>query len=87
MEEKMIHSFLIPMSHTTPIHQNAPLKHKIVQCKDLPMNRCPYKKGHPPRDLSFPNTFPRKIGGSCTPNDIVIELGFKLVIPFETPVR
>ena len=83
----MIHSFLIPMAHTTPIHQNAPPKHKIIQCKDLSMNSYPHKKGHPPRDLSFPKTFPWEIGGSCTPNDIVIGLGFKFAIPFETPVR
>ena len=44
MEEKMIHSVLIPMAHTTPIHQNAPPKHKIIQCNDLPMNRYPHKK-------------------------------------------
>ena len=66
MEEKMIHSFLISMAHTTPIHQNASLKHKIIQCKDLPMNRCPHKKRYPPRDLSFPNTFPRKVGSNYT---------------------
>ena len=87
MEEKMIHNFLILMAHTTPIHQNALPKHKIIQCKDLPMNRCPHKKCHPPRDLSFPNTLPRKIGSSCTPNDIVIGLGIKHAIPFETPMR
>ena len=40
----MIHSFLISMTHATPIHQNVPTKHKIIQCKDLPMNRCPHKK-------------------------------------------
>ena len=44
MEEKMIHSVLIPMAHTTPIHQNASPKHKIIQCNDLPMNRYPHKK-------------------------------------------
>ena len=87
MEEKMIHNFLIPMAHTTPIHQNTPPKRKIIQCKNLPMNRCPHKKCHPPRDLSFPNTLPRKIGSSCTPNDIIIGLGIKHTIPFETPMR
>ena len=35
----MIHNFLIPMTHTTPIHQNAPPKHKIIQCKDRPKMR------------------------------------------------
>ena len=74
----MIHSFLIPMTHTTPIHQNAPPKHKIIQCKDLPMNHCPHKKSHPLRDLSFPKSLPRKNGGSCTPNDIIIGPGIKL---------
>ena len=87
MEEEMIHNFLIPMAHTTPIHQNAPPKHKIIQCKDLPMNRCPYKKCHPLRDLSFPNTLPWKIGGSHTPHVIVIGPGIKLAIPVETPMR
>ena len=87
IEEKMIHSFLIPMAHTTPIHQNVPPKHKIIQSKDLPMNCCPHKKSHPPRDLSFPNTLSRKIGSSCTPNDIVIGSGIKPAIPFETPMR
>ena len=52
----MIHNFLIPLTHTTSIHQNAPLKYKIIQCKDLPMNCCQHKKSHPLRDLSFPNT-------------------------------
>ena len=79
MKEEMIHRFFIPMAHTTPIHQNAPPKHKIIQCKDLPMNRCPHKKCHPLRDLSFPNTLPL--------NDIVIGPGIKLAIPFETPMR
>ena len=79
MKEEMIHRFFIPMAHTTPIHQNAPPKHKIIQCKDLPMNRCPHKKCHPLRDLSFPNTLPL--------NDIVIGPGIKLAIPFETPIR
>ena len=74
----MIHSFLIPMTHTTPIHQNAPPKHKIIQCKDLPMNHYPHKKSHPLRDLSFPKSLPRKNGGSCTPNDIIIRPGIKL---------
>ena len=87
MEEKMIHSFLILMAHTTPIHQNAPPKHKIIQCKDLPMNRYPHKKCHPPRDLIFPNTLPWETGSSYTPNDIVIGPGVKLAIPFETPIR
>ena len=32
------------MAHTTPIHQNAPPKHKIIQCKDLPMNRAVHTK-------------------------------------------
>ena len=87
MEEEMIHSFLILMAHTTPIHQNAPPKHKIIQCKDLPMNCCPHKKCHPPRDLIFPNTLPREIGGSCTPTVIVIGPDIKLAIPVETPMR
>ena len=51
------------------------------------MNRCPHKKCHPPRDLSFPNTLPWKIGSSYIPNDIVIGLGIKHAIPFETPMR
>ena len=87
MEEEVVHSFLISMAHTTPIHQNAPPKHKIIQCKDLPMNRCPQKKSHPFRDLSFPNTLPRKVGGSFTPHVMVIGPGIKLAIPVETPMR
>ena len=87
MEEEMIHSFLILMAHTTPIRQNAPPKHKIIQYKDLSINSCPHKKCHPFRDLSFPNTLPRKNGYSCTPNGIIIGLGIKLAIPFETLMR
>ena len=82
-----IHSFLITMAHTTPIHQNASPKPKIIQCKDLPMNRCPHKKCHHLRNLNFPNTLPRKIGGRCTPNVIVIGPSIKLAIPIETPMR
>ena len=87
MEEEMNHSFLITMAHTTPTHQNAPPKHKIIQCKDLPMNRCPHKKCHPLTNLNFPNALPRKIGGRCTPNVIVIGSSIKLAIPIETPMR
>ena len=87
MEEEMIHSFLITMAHTTLIHQNAPLKHKIIQCKDLPMNHYPHKKCHPLRNLNFPNTLPQKIGGRCTPNVIVIGPSIKLAILIETPMR
>ena len=87
MEEEMIHSFLITMAHTTPIHQNASPKPKIIQCKDLPMNCCPHKKCHPLRNLNFLNTLPWKIGGRCTPNVIVIRSSIKLAIPIETPMR
>ena len=83
----MIHSFLITMAHTTLIHQNAPLKYKIIQCKDLPMNHYPHKKCHPLRNLNFPNTLPWKIGGSYTPLVMVMGLGIKLAIPVETPMR
>ena len=83
----MIHSFLILMAHTTPIHQNAPPKHKIIQYKDLHMNHCPHKKCHPFWDLSFPNTLPLKIGGNYTPNVIIIGSGIKLAILVETPMR
>ena len=79
MEEEMVHSFLIPMAHITPIHQNTPPK-------DLPINRSPRKKCHPLRDLSFPNTLPRKVGDSYT-HVMVIGPGIKLAIPIETPMR
>ena len=55
MEEK------IPMAHTTPIHQNAPPKHKIIQCKDLPINHYPHKKCHPLGILAFQTPFHGKL--------------------------
>ena len=61
MEEKMIHSFLISMAHITPIHQNASLKHKIIQCKDLPMIRCHTKNDTLLGILAFQTPFHGKL--------------------------
>ena len=49
----MIHRFLIIAAHTTLIRQRETLKHEIIQDKDPTMNCCP-QKGHPFRNLNFP---------------------------------